>query len=352
VSLVLTAAPSPFALDFDEAGDRLCFVSLTEADFRAASFLDERVLAGGAVGSWLATAEVGEFAKSLAGESDFIFHIGHVGSTLVSRLLGAGERIFAVREPALLRSLARRPWLLATGEPAADPSFSRLALSLKLLSRVWRPGQRSQIKTTSFVSDIAPQILAASPTARALLMFVAPQIHIATRLAGPATRAELPAIARGWLERLHGRLGGDFWRLEALSEGERAALGWACEICALAQVARRFPERVRWLEFEGFLADPAAGLGGTVGFLRGAPLDGEIAAMLESGDLRRYSKAPEHSYDAQTRRQTIEQGLRGHGTEIERGIAWLNAAGRAHPLIADAAVMAAQAARARRSADA
>jgi hypothetical protein len=326
VSGSLSATPSPFPLDFDEAGDRLLCLDLTETDFRAASFLDERLLAKDPRRSWIDSAEAAGLAPSLDRESDFIFHIGHVGSTLLSRLLGSSERVFALREPAILRTLARRESTLA----------SHLDSILRLLARVWRPNQRSLIKATSFVSDIAPTILTASPTTTALLMFVAPQVHMATRLAGPAARAELPAVANGWLERLHRRIGGSYWRLEALSEGERAALGWVCEICSLARASQSFPARTRWLDFEAFLADPVAGLGDALSFLYGGPLDGEIAAILAGGDLGRYSKAPEFGYDAATRRQTMADGLREHGAEIARGIAWINAAANAHPAIAAA----------------
>jgi len=322
----LSATPSLFPLDFDEAGDRLLCLDLSETDFRAASFLDERLLAKDPRRSWIASAEAAGLAANLDRESDFIFHIGHVGSTLLSRLLGASERVFALREPAILRTLARRESMLAT----------HLDATLRLLARVWRSDQRSLVKATSFVSDIAPAILTASPTTKALLMFVAPQVHMATRLAGPATRAELPAVAAAWLERLHRRIGGSYWRLEALSEGERAALGWVCEICSLASASQVFPARTRWLDFEAFLADPVAGLGEALSFLYGGPVDGEVAAILAGGDLGRYSKAPEFGYDAATRRQTIAEGLREHGAEIDRGIAWINAAANAHPAIAAA----------------
>jgi len=336
VSQSLSATPSLFPLDFDEAGDRLLCLDLTETDFRAASFLDERLLAKDPKRSWIGSAEAAGLAASLDRQSDFIFHIGHVGSTLLSRLLGSSKRVFALREPAVLRTLARRKSMLA---PHLDPI-------LRLLARVWRPNQRSLIKATSFVSDIAPAILTASPSAKALLMFVAPQVHMATRLAGPATRAELPALADGWLERLHRRIGGAHWRLEALSQGERAALGWVCEICSLASAGQAFPARTRWLDFETFLGDPVGGLSDALSFLYGGPLDGEIAAILAGADLGRYSKAPEFGYDAATRRQTIAEGLSEHGAEIARGIVWINAAANAHPVIAAAVRLPAAARRA------
>lgn len=339
----LTSSPNPFPLDLDASGERLRLVSLTEGDFRAASFLDERILAEGVAERWIATAQAQAAAADLTGESDFIFHIGHVGSTLLSRLLGVGERVFSVREPAILRTLSRLRRPEVDGASARSPALdSHLEMALKLLARVWRPAQRSLVKATSFVSEMAPDMLAASPGSRALLMFVSPQTHIATRLGGPASRAELPTVAGEWLQRLHRRVGGGVWRLESMSEGERAALGWVCEICALARVARRFPSRVRWVDFQGFLLDPAAGLRDAIIFLRGAPLAGEIAGMLASGDLGRYAKAPQFTFDARTRAELIAQSAREHGGEIARGIAWINAAANAFPIIAQSATAPAE----------
>ncbi|MEP6968709.1 MAG: hypothetical protein ABI906_11585, partial [Pseudomonadota bacterium] len=58
-----------------------------------------------------------------------------------------------------------------------------------------------------------------------------------------------------------------------------------------------------------------------------------------------YSKAPEHPYDADLRRRVLAQARREHGDEIERGIAWLDAAGTARRTLGDAVRMAAAAAR-------
>ena len=48
-------------------------------------------------------------AGDLRTDARWIFHIGHVGSTLVSRLLGELDGVLAVREPRLLRDLAMAP---------------------------------------------------------------------------------------------------------------------------------------------------------------------------------------------------------------------------------------------------
>ena len=174
-------------------------------------------------------------------------------------------------------------------------------------------------------------------------MFVAPQVYLPTILAGPAARAELPRVSPDRLARLARRLGGP--PPQALSEGEMAAMGWVCELMGLADAARRFPDRVLWLDFEDFLGRRARAWARFCAILHGEARDADLTAMLASPDLGRYSKAPEHAYDAGLRREVIAQAGVDHRAEIERGLAWLNAAGARHAEIAAAARQAAGAPR-------
>lgn len=337
----IAASPEFFPLILDAPGDRVAMVRLDEARYRAFSFLDERILPDVEPPIWAPMTTLEDAAGALGGQGDFIFHIGHVGSTLVSRLLGAGERVFSIREPAVLRTLAR---LELDG---ADRALfqRRLGVFLKLWARTWRPRQASLVKATSFAGEIAPAILEASPRAKAILMFVAPRVYLATILGGPNSRLELKAATPMRLARLHRRLGRAVWRVEDLGEGEMAAAGWACEIMALAATAGAYPSHALWLDFEAVLARPAEMLAAALGHLRGDARPEEVAAMLRAPDLGRYSKAPEHPYDADLRRRVLAQARREHGDEIERGIAWLDAAGAAHRILGDAVRMAAAAAR-------
>jgi hypothetical protein len=52
----------------------------------------------------------------------------------------------------------------------------------------------------------------------------------------------------------------------------------------------------------------------------------EVAAILRGPHMGRYSKAPEHAYDAALRREVLNEARALHGAEIGRGLAWLNRA--------------------------
>lgn len=346
---MLTAIPEWFPLDLELGAGEVRLVRLDEAAYREASFLDARILPATGPGEPmpLPAFETGALALDPGREADFIFHIGHVGSTLLARLLGGHESVFSLREPAILRTLARLEAEGAAGHSPwpADALERRLVLTARTLARVWRPAQRSLVKATSFVSDIAGPLMAAFPSARAILMFTPPIAYMAAILGGPATHAELPSVSPMRRARLERRLGATIPAAGSMSAGEMAALGWACEIAALGAIAERFGERVMWLDFERFLADPEAGLARALRHLRGEAAAREAAGLLAGPDLHRYSKAPEHPFDAGTRARLLSAARREHAAEIERGVAWLNAAGGAHAPIATAARAAAAASR-------
>ncbi len=331
---VAAAWANPGRLPYALGVDRLAYVDLDEADFLAASFLDGRLLEGRAGPSWAPWAEVESAARVAPRTSDWIFHMGHVGSTLLSRVLGGADGVFALREPAILRELAA----LAPGT-APDP---RLETVLRLLSRVWRPGERSMIKATSFVTSLGPLILGLQPSARALLLYAAPQLHIAGLLAGPGSMRDVSAMTLGRAARLEARLGlaigGD-----VEPPGARAALAWACEIVGLADIAAVAPSRVIWLDFDRFLGDPRTGLSRLLSHFGLSASGDRVERLLASPDFHRYAKDVRHPFDAVARRDVLAQALRDHHDEVERGLEWLNRLGSRSPDFAQAARLAAAA---------
>jgi hypothetical protein len=338
----LRANPDLFPLVFDVFQDAVYFIRLTEARYAEASFLDQRVSQQGDDGGWAQWAPVAALAGRLDSESDYIFHIGHVGSTLVSRLLGLSPRIFSLREPAVLRTLSQVAFDLPTPEsPWAPDTFEEhLDVFSNLWARTYAPGQKTLLKATSLVSEIAEPLLARSSGSRALMMTVMPEVYMATILGGPASRQELRTTAQSRLRRLHRRLGAAPWRLYGMSEGEQAAMSWACEMAGLVEAARRHADRVLWIDFERFLAAPPAGLSAALTHLHGIASEDDLQSMLLSPLFTRYSKGPEHAYDANLRRQVLDQARAEHAQELAKGLAWLDRAAAEAPLIAEALALA------------
>jgi hypothetical protein len=324
----LGASPEWFPHELDLDQDRVSFIRLQKTDYEQASFLDARIVTPASIKKSLRwpDIEAAISAAHLTERCGFIFHIGHVGSTLLSRLVGAHPGVFSVREPMVLRTLAQLP--IAAEQP--------LAGCLKLLSRTFEPRQLAVIKATSFVSELSSSLVSRAAAPKAVMMFVSAESYFATILGGPNSRQEARMMAPSRLARLHRRLGRQAWQLGSLSEGELLGVSWACEMSALAQAIHAAADRALRVDFEQFIGSPTTVL---TDVLRHFNLEGSsqtVAAILGGPDMRRYSKAPEHPYDAQLRRDVLNQARAEHRAEIRRGLAWLDRAAAQFAVIREA----------------
>jgi hypothetical protein len=320
----------PFLLDLPS--DRLLLVRTDEAALRAAAFLDQRSLAPAAERRQLpwsaAAAGVGPEARR---DAQYIFHIGHVGSTLLSRLLGEIGTVLSLREPLLLRNFAE-----ALGGDRWDAIEARRRLDTlsALLSRTFRPDQRALVKATSFTSEIADRLV--PPGSRALFLYVRPRAYVETILGGDASRQELALLTPSRIARLAARCPGLVLDPARMTEAQKAVVGWACEMTSLARSAATLgPERVFWQDFDTFLGRPAETLGGAAAFLGHAAAPGEIEVLCAGPLMRRYSKAPEYEYSPTLRREVLADARRRFGREIDAALAGLAAMGQRWPAVAE-----------------
>ena len=340
----LGRSPELFPYVLDVGKDTLSLIRLTQSDYENASFLDSRILTPRTIGRtlpWRQIAASIEAAK-LVRNCGFIFHIGHVGSTLLSRLLGAHPSVFALREPQILRLFAQiRSEPETQSRVWSDSDFEqRLSGCLKLLSRTFDADQKAIVKATSFVSELAGTMIDDPSRPRALMMFVSPESYLATILGGPNSRQEAKVLTPSRLRRLNRRVGRDAWRLASLGEGEALALGWACEMSALAEAAQSAGERVLSLDFDRFLDEPTPYLAAAFRHLAIDASAREVRAIIDGPEMRRYSKAPEHAYETALRRAVLNEARMTHGAEIGRGLAWLDKAAADFAPVRDALALA------------
>jgi len=300
-------------------------ITMSRESYRAASFLDDRMLQqpvdGQVVVPWrdVAAAVAGE----LRADARWIFHIGHVGSTLVSRLLGEIDGVLAVREPRLLRDLAICPPQIRSEHIGSVP---------KLMSRTFADRELACVKATSFASEIAPELVPSGECA--LFMYAMPAIYIASILAGENSLKELRRLADFRLARLAMR---SIDLPSARHEADLAAIAWACEMTALEAAAEAMPDRhIAWTDFDAMLHE----LDGE--FMRIADFFGfdaepdQLHAIASGPLIGRYSKAPEYEYSPTLRRQLIGEASEQHRGEIDAALAMLDSAAEKSPLLARA----------------
>jgi hypothetical protein len=332
----IAATPQWLVFDLDPAVDRASLLRLDEADYRAASFLDQRTIP---CGGRMEEAPWPDIAAAIPADArrdaQFIFHIGNVGSTLISRLLGELPSVFALREPLLLRVFADRLDPDAGHRWTGKEADARLDVLRALLSRTFRAEQRAIVKATSFTSEIAADIVPQG--SHALFLFAAAPHYLANILAGQNSGETLERLGATRLRRLQWRCPGLALDLAAASVARKAALGWACEMTSLFDNAARMPPgTVKWLDFDRFLAEPAAHLE-RIALHFGLDMNAETAATLASGPLMgRYSKALEYEFSPRDRQEILAEAHWRHGAAIRDALVWLNELAARYPAVAAA----------------
>lgn len=323
VLAALPARPEWFLHQLDVAGERALLVRLSPDDVRAAAFLDERVLGGAREGFWAPLPRVAEaLAKTApAPLPHAIFHIGHCGSTLVSRLLDRWPGVLGYREPLGLRTLAALREELGTPLARVDAAqFAALFATLgAALARRPVDAPSLVVKATSSANALIAPWLAA-PGANALLLHVRLAPYLATILKSASARSDALVFAPARLGALHALLGDDSLRLPPLAPGERIALGWIAELARFAHAARSHGARVQRLDFDDFLAAPADALATLAAHFGLAHDAASVARALDPAVLGSYAKATEHAYDASARAADLAESRRRFGAEIDAAL--------------------------------
>jgi hypothetical protein len=296
-------------------------VELSPESYRSASFLDDRMLqeqhfAG--IVPWESVA--GAIPQNARRDARWIFHIGHVGSTLVARLLGEIEGVLSIREPRFLRDVA-----MLGNDGRADFTLP----AQPLFSRTFGEDETALVKATSFVSEIADELVPEGR--RALFMYATPRNYIASILAGPNSVRELAALAPSRTQRMSGRVS----LPQPRNSAEAAAAAWACEMTALESAAERMTNRrIEWADFDAMLADMAAELTRVAEFFGFATDD--LDAIASGPLLRRYSKATEYEYSPSLRRDLIAEAEAANRADLDGALAMLQSGADNSSLLARA----------------
>lgn len=337
---VLAASPDVFPQAVDPVTDGVRFLWLSRAQITAAPFLDDRIVSPQIRNETVSFQALGPAVDeaALPERLGFIFHLGHVGSTLVSRLLGGDPGVLPLREPAALRTMAQVHAELCTPETLwSRTAFDmRLGALLRLWSRTYAPGGLSILKATSTCCELAADLVSRESRPPALFVIAQPEAYLATLLGGQNTHIEVRGYAPMRLRRLHRRLGRSPWRLPEMSAGEIVAMSWASEMTALTAAEAAAPDRTRWLDFDAFLTWPEPPLLAAFAHFGRRVDEAKVRAILAGPDMTRYAKAVDHPFDAAARRASLNEARQGFAPEIAKGLAWLERAASDVPEIAAA----------------
>lgn len=307
----------PFKLD--PAKGLVLYVRVPARQRAESPFLDERLLDADSEGAWLPMATLAAPTRPPAGRVDFIFHIGHCGSTLLSRLLQAWPEVQSLREPLPLRTLAE----LRRAGPGHERWQALLAGLLGAWTRTLPPQRRTLIKATSSCNDLAEPLLEWSPGARALLLDQPLQPWLATVFKSEGSIRDVIAGHAGRVQWLRAVPGAHTLPVPA-SPFEACAMAWLVEQLRFAGLQEAWPGRVRRIDFEDLLAAPRRVLAAATAFLELGP-EG-VDACLRLPAWQRYSKAEQQDYGPADREHDLRLARARFAPALAAAAEWARAA--------------------------
>jgi len=323
----LSASPDVYPQKIDLNSLMVLLVQFDADAYRRASFLDDRILTPATVGAWAGVDPVSDASRLVrdARPVHFIFHTGHVGSTLVSRLLDETGTVLSLREPLPLRTLAEAHDAAGrTDALLSDEEFGRITATLmRLWSRGYQATRSVVIKATSSAGRLATALLSASEVSRAIYLNLRAEPYLATLLGGQNSPTDLRGHGPERLRRLQSHTRSPLAPLHSLSLGELAAMSWLAESWSQRDALKQFPTRIFGLDFDRFLESVGPSMGRILGHF-GLPAETrQLEALGRSPVLTRYSKAPEFAYTPDVRAELLRDSRRRNGDQIRQGLAWL-----------------------------
>lgn len=334
----LAASPDVYVQKIDLARGAALLVQLNESAYRAASFLDDRILTPGLNGAWASLESVlGAVGPRVAGKPlHFIFHTGHVGSTLLSRLLDESGCVLSLREPLPVRTLADARDVVGAPESLLSPAeLERLERALlEIWSRGYNGTHSVVLKATSSACRIGTSLLAHRSSARAVYLNLRAEPYLATLLAGKNSSVDLRGHGPVRIRQLQARIEAPLTPLHALSLGELAAMSWLAETCNQHDAVDQAGSRVLAIDFDELLGDVAGSVRRVAEHFQ-LPLEsGWLTSIARSPVLTRYSKSPDFEYSPQLRRELLKESRRANAAQIAAGLRWLEKLAESQPAIA------------------
>lgn len=336
----LLTDPLIYAQNVSFVREAILFVRLDRSAIEAASFLDDRILTPQTEGRWVRFSEIAPLLDNAkpARPLHFIFHAGHVGSTLISRLLDEAGGVLSLREPLPLRVLAE-----AFDDADATHALASAGESARVLNwftALWArgyPDTRAVVaKATSSAGRLSGPLLRNLSEARALYLNLKAEPYLATLLGGENSYMDLRGQGPERYRRLARLAAPPPLPLHAMSLGEIAALTWLTETLTQEEARTACGDRILPMDFDAFLAAPGPSLHAICQHFGVGAAEAFFADVENSPVLRRYSKAPEHAYTPQLRSEILAQSRARNSDEIRQGMLWLDQMARLSPAAATA----------------
>ena len=305
--------------------------------FRNTVFLDERVLLEGAKGVKMHLKELNGLVKQQWDGKflpcHFIFHLGHAGSTLISRMLDEIPDVFGMREPIIIRPIAIARNLSAAGkiETSEEKIHQDLQVLYLLLTRRFSPDEIMIMKTTSICANLSHDLIGFNNDNKGLVLSVSAEVNLANQMDKEQPK-DIEAFSLHRLFALQKREPGIEMDLKTMSRAELIALNWMGEVVELYDlVTGPMKDRILSVDFDKFLNNKAAYV---EKILKHFSLPGDAATVKRLTNSRvfdAYAKKPDFKYTAENRAGILTESRMLNHRKIKEGLALVEGLAKKFP---------------------
>ena len=301
---------------YDPGHDAIHFRHVSRSEHDRATFLTDEYLP--AASPVVVRRSEAVAMAGVPGPLHFIFHSAYCCSTLLARAFDVPGTAMGLKEPVLLNDLVG--WRHRGGAPAAIAAV--LNDGLTLLARPFGPGEAVVIKPSNVVNSMAAAMLTVRPEARALFLHAPLRTYL-------GSIAKKGMWGRLWVRDLlvkqlrdgvawPGMTSEDYLGLTDLQAG---AIGWLSQHALFTRLATKHAGRVRSLDSEALMADPAAAMS-ALGQLFAIDLD--AAAVVAGPAFTRHSKSGT-AFSGGDRAGEHRDAADLHADEIDKVAIWTEA---------------------------
>jgi hypothetical protein len=250
----------------------------------------------------------------------YVFHTAFCGSTLLARALEALGAGASLKEPGLLTNL-----LYYLGRWADGEDQWRVGLAVDMLARPIGDAPATIVKPSCFATPLAPTLLAARPSSRAIFL----SGSLRDFLAAVAKRS---IRGRTWARRAyadamrHTPIDFNFTSSELLelTDLQVAGLAWLMRTHFLRQAAASLgPGRGLEVQFDEFIRAPQASLTRIAHFLGAECGEEQVRETLAGPVFALHSKHPGRAFTMAERNSEMGAAAAAHGEEIDTVAAWV-----------------------------
>ena len=255
-------------------------------------------------------------------KTPFIFHTAFCGSTILSRALDNIFKSLQIREPDVLGSLYQFSF---TGSMKKELEHQWYARVVKLLSRRFEGDSPAIVKANDFTNPILPTLLSIYDKLPVLLMYIPFSQFFASCIKSDSRQQWISDRYNFVKPNLNNVFSDDeVCNIEKKDIYSKVAIYWAYNIKIFLNIIELFPDRVKSLDFNDFLAEPKNILSQCKSFF-GLEYHADVNIDYELNYLFSvYSKDPDHPYNPDIRKNEIKKILSENDKLLEKSLEILN----------------------------